>query len=245
MGWVDGPMLAFDCETTGVSTDNDHILTASLIHIVPGQRPLASTEWMNHNVPIPAGSSAIHGIFEPEVKEKGQDPAETLEALCLVIAAVMQDGTPLVGMNVPFDLTMLDRNCRRYGVKPLDERIEIMPAIDAMVLDKKVDPFRKGTGMRKLTAIAPLYGVPVGKAHASEDDALLAARVCWRIGKMYPAVGQLDALTLHHYQVMWKRGQDKSFAAWLKGQQRDATGVDGQWPYRPFDPPREEEAVLW
>jgi DNA polymerase-3 subunit epsilon len=239
-------MLAFDTETTGVSTEHDHILTASLIHIVPGQPTMSSTEWINPGVPIPESSSKIHGIYDREIKEKGQDPAETLESICLVIAAVMGvDGTPLVGMNMVFDLTMLDRNCRRYGVKPLDERIEIVPVIDAMVLDKKVEPFRKGTGMRKLTSIAPLYGIPVGKAHASEDDALLAARVCWRIGKMYPAVGQLSALELHHYQMIWKKAQDKSFAAWLKGQQRDATGVDGQWPYRPVDPPRDEETALW
>ena len=207
---------------------------------------MSSTEWIDPGVPIPESASKIHGIYDRDIKEKGQDPPETLEAIVLVIAALMSEGVPLVGMNMAFDLTMLDRNCRRWGVVPLCDRVEIVPVIDAMVLDKKVEPFRRGTGMRRLTSIAPLYGVPIdGKAHTSEFDALLAARVIWRIGKMYHPVGQLSAIELHHYQVVWKQAQDKSFAAWLKGQQRDATGVDGQWPYRPFDPPREEVDALW
>ncbi|HZJ40587.1 MAG TPA: DNA polymerase III subunit epsilon, partial [Demequina sp.] len=31
MSWIDGPMLGFDTETTGVSTANDRIVTAAAI----------------------------------------------------------------------------------------------------------------------------------------------------------------------------------------------------------------------
>ena len=80
---------------------------------------------------------------------------------------------------------------------------------------------------------------------------MAAARVAWRIGRIYPAVGALAADELHDLQVGWKRDQDVSFARWLKSQQKDATGVDGSWPYRPH--PDEEpaptgelvEAPLW
>lgn len=234
--WTDAPMLAFDTETTGVLVEEDHILTASLVHIQgpPTRKAMADTLMINPGVEVPAESSKIHGLTTEYIKANGGEPAESLEAICLVIAAVMQDRqTALVGMNLVFDLTMLDRNCRRWGVTPLTDRVgQIRPALDAMILDKKVDPFRKGTGMRKLDNIAPLYRVPRGDAHTSEADALCAARVVWRIGRLYPPIGELDLGTIHELQAAWKKTQDTNLARWLKGKGRDTTGVDGQWPIR-------------
>lgn len=235
--WLEQPMLAFDCETTGISTDSDSILTAALIHIQPQGSPRCQGEvtWINPGVPIPPETTAIHGITDEQVRERGEDPVQALEALCLVIAACLRDGMPLVGMNVPFDLTMLDRNCRRWGVQPLAARTEIFPAIDAFVLDKAVDQYRKGS--RKLQALCSLYRVPLTNAHSALDDALAAARVCWRIGRMYPPVGDLSPGDLHDWQQAVKLKQDRDFAAYLCREKRDATGVDGQWPWRPPSTP--------
>lgn len=233
MSWVDGPMLAFDTETTGVNVETDRILSASLVHINRNDPPYVATEWINPGVPIPATATAIHGITDTFIKQKGQDPAETLEALCLVVAAVLQEGTPIVGMNVTYDLTIFDRECRRHGVLPLSSRVPVRPAIDVMVLDKKVDPYRKGSGMRKLTAICPLYKVPLDGAHSSEADAMAAARVAWRMGRLYPPLGELTAQQLHDLQVQWKVEQDASFARWAKSQKKEISDCDGSWPYRP------------
>jgi DNA polymerase-3 subunit epsilon len=230
-------MLAFDTECTGVDVERDHILSATLVHVVPDEYAVtyathSSTEWIDPGVPIPPESTKIHGITDELIRQRGQAPAETLEAICLVIAAVLQEGTPLVGMNVPYDLTILDRNCRRHGVKPLGDRVAIAPVIDVWVLDKAVDPYRKGSGMRKLGAICPLYRVRLDGAHTSEGDALAVARVAWRIGRMYPKLGALTARHLHDLQVQWKLDQDTGFAAWLIKQGKDPSGVDGQWPIR-------------
>jgi DNA polymerase III subunit epsilon len=248
-GWVDGPMLGFDTECTGVDVETDHILSVSLVHIrhrVGHKGPrevLADTQWINPGVPIPPGATAIHGITDGYVRACGGDPAEILEGVALVLAAVLAEGTPIVGMNVPYDLTILDRNCRRHGVTTLSERladaeVEIEPVIDVMVLDKAVDPYRKGSGMRKLEALLPLYRVPSGTLHDSEQDALATCRVAWRIGRMYRSVGRLDAYDLHRLQQQWKVEQDTSFAAYLVRNDRDPVGVDGQWPIRQPPPER-------
>lgn len=235
--WVDGPMLSFDTECTGVDVDRDHILSATLVHITgadDGRGIHVATEWINPGVPIPPDSTKIHGITDEQIHERGGDPAETLEALCLVMAAVLGEGTPLVGMNLVYDLTILDRNCRRKQVTPLGDRVELAPAIDVFILDKQVDPYRKGKNMRTLGAICPLYRVELGAAHTSEADALAAARVAYRIGRLYPALGALSARHLHDLQVGWKIEQDASFAEWLVKQNRPPVGVDGHWPIRPF-----------
>jgi len=242
-------MLSFDTETTGVDVESEYILTASLVHIQPDNAPatrvLSDKSIINPGVPIPAPTTAIHGLTDEFIQASGGDPAEELEAVCLILAAVLETHeTALVGMNLVFDLTMLDRNCRRVGVRPLSDRVEIYPVIDALVLDKKVEPYRKGTGTRKLDYIAPLYNVPRPNAHDSTADALAAARVVWRIGRLYDPIGALNAHDLHRLQVAWKKDQDASLHRWLKGKGRDTTGVDGHWPIRPLRTEIVEE-TLW
>lgn len=245
--WLGYPMLAFDTETTGVLVEQDLILTASMVHLQPGDPwdAKSDTLTLNHGVPVPAESTKIHGLTTEYIQQHGEDPATSLEAICLLLTAVMYDrSTLLVGMNLVFDLTILDRNCRKYGVTPLSDRIDIEPVVDVLILDKKVDPYRKGTGMRKLDNLAPLYKVPRVDAHNSAADALCAARVAWRIGRLYPPIGELTPLQLHDLQAAWKKSQDVNLARWLKGKGRDTTGVDGQWPVRPA-PTNYEEATLW
>jgi DNA polymerase-3 subunit epsilon len=230
--WVDGPMVGFDCETTGVDTERDLILSASVINLPRTAPPAETTEYLLHpGLPDPVGGQEIHRMTLAFLREHGSDPAETLEALCQVMAIMVDEQTPLVGMNLPFDLTMLDRNCRLYGVKPLTDRCQIF-ALDAFVLDKAVEPYRKGK--RNLQALAQRYQIPWDEdtAHTSAADAFIAARVVWRIGRLYPSLASLTVPQLHQLQVEWKQGQDASFAEYLRKNGKPTEGVDGVWPVR-------------
>lgn len=248
MGWADGALLGFDTETTGISVYEDRIVSASLVHVTT-DGVNDETLYINPGVPIPDGASAIHGITNEWIAANGGDPAEELEAVAAVLAAVLGDrATPIVGHNLVYDFTILDYDCRRNGVVPLSERIDIWPCVDTFVLDKKVDPFRKGTGMRKLENILPLYNIPQdGTAHTSSADALAALRVAWRMSRMYPALGALSCEEVHQLQVRLKVDQDKNMATWLKGQKRDYSDCTGEWPVRlPAVPTGElEDVPLW
>lgn len=238
-GWVDLPWLAFDTETTGVSYDDSLILSSALVNIRDPNAPnpcVSTVDYLDHGLedPIPAGH--IHKLTAGFLAANGTDPAQTLEAICLVMAAVIGPEQPLVGMNVTFDLTMLDRNCRRYGVTPLTDRCEVY-AVDPYVLDKLVEPFRKGK--RNLERLAKeIYLVPWNEdgAHTAEADAVAAARVAYRIGRLYPALGALEPAQLHQFQVEWKRDQDRSFADYRRKKGDPTVGIDGCWPLKPYDP---------
>jgi DNA polymerase-3 subunit epsilon len=229
-------MVGFDCETTGVDTERDLILSASIVNIPRTAPPAETTEYLLHpGLTDPVGGQEIHRMTLPFLKENGSDPAETLEAMCQVLSIMVDEQTPLVGMNVPFDLTMLDRNCRLYGVTPLTDRCQIY-ALDAFVLDKAVDPYRKGK--RNLQTLAGQYRIPWDEdsAHTSAADALAAARVVWRIGRLHPKLGSLSVPQLHQLQVEWKQAQDASFAEYLRKNRKPTEGVDGRWPIRPLQP---------
>ncbi len=73
MTWNAGPFLAFDTETTGVDVENDRVVTACLIKIVPGQ--LAETRnWLiDPGVEIPEAATAVHGVDTEKARNDGED----------------------------------------------------------------------------------------------------------------------------------------------------------------------------
>lgn len=230
------PWLSFDCEATGVDPETDLVVSVALMWLDPTTPGSAASvhELLDWDVDIPEAATKVHGLTREILAARGRPPAEVLEETVksLVEQMTVEVG-PVVGMNLSYDLTILDRCCRRAGVTPLIDRCEINPVLDAFVLDKYVDPFRKGK--RNLEALATHYRVPwVGDAHNALADARVAAGVVWRIGRMYPALGAVDPVLLHDLQARAKQEQDKSFRKYLLENNRDATGVDGVWPYRPY-----------
>jgi len=181
-------MCTFDVESTGVSAVNDRIVTASIVWVEPGKQSTVETWLINPGVEIPAEAQAVHGVTTERAVAEGVEPPGALDQICESLAWAVINGTPIIVMNAAYDLTMLDREARRHQVQPLAERVDsIAPVVDPSVLDKHVDPFRKGT--RRLSdpqegGLVEWYGVKMDGAHDSTFDALAAARVAWRIAAM-------------------------------------------------------------
>jgi len=244
-GWHTEPMVGFDSETTGLVYDQDWILTISTPLVVPGGRtPITHNNWLvDPGVPVPAGATQINGLTTEYVQTHGMDIRQGLSEAVAYMAAALSTGTPLVGMNLPYDLTMLDRNCRRLGIATLEDVLgaEIAPCIDVLVLDKQLVPKRKGVGARRLGKLCEYYRADPGDAHSSASDALAAVRVAWRLAHVFPDLARLDLNDLHNRQVEWKKTQDASFAVWLHSQGKPPKDCDGQWPIRRWTPDRTED----
>lgn len=253
-GWQHGPMASFDIESTGIDVEADRIVTVSTVHIEPG-RPVDTTAWMvNPGVEIPQAATDVHGITTEQARRQGRNPADVLAEVTAVLWATLNAGTPIVCMNVVYDLTLLDRECRRHGVPTLGEMLhgEVRPVVDVRLLDKQLDRYRPGK--RRLLDLCEHYGVTLDGAHDSTHDALAAARVAWKIATLYPRVGGVALGELHDAQVRWAVEQERSFADYLRRQQalaeqagraEDASqlakriaGMDcGGWPVRPLPEP--------
>jgi len=63
------PIIFLDLETTGINIANDRIIEISLLKIHPDGRQEIRTERINPTIPIPAVSTAIHGISDEDVKD--------------------------------------------------------------------------------------------------------------------------------------------------------------------------------
>lgn len=181
----------FDLETTGTDVEQDRIVTASIVSLTDAGRP-NTREWLiNPGIDIPVGATEVHGITTEHARENGQDPAEALHDLVCLLAMGMATGSPLAGMNLAFDLTILDRECRRHGIPTLGQRLaaergtddeNIHPVIDIMLVDKAMDKYRKGG--RKLVDLCNTYGVRLDDAHQSTGDVLGTLRVVWKMAHL-------------------------------------------------------------
>jgi DNA polymerase-3 subunit epsilon len=224
-GWHTGPMVAFDLESTGVDTSTARIVTACVAAIEPGQPVTPETWLVNPGIEIPAEATAVHGITTDQVRNEGQSAHEAVAEIADMLTIYWAREWPVVGFNLCYDLTLLDRELRRHGWPPLQPG----HCIDAFVLDKHVS-YRRGS--RKLVDQCQHYGVRIDGAHDAAADALAAARVAWRIATRYPTVAEKTLPELHQAQQQWAAEQAASFREYLIGKGQTTDLPHGEWPMR-------------
>lgn len=231
MTWADGPLLAFDCESTGPEPTEARIVTAAAVYIGPagaGRRQVQSKTWLlNPGIPIPAEATAIHRVTD-EMAAEGDDPRRTLPEIAAPLESAWHNGIPVVAFNASYDLTLLDHELARYGL-PL---LGVGNVIDPLVIDRAVDKYRKGS--RKLDATCAHYRCALDGAHAADADAIAAGRLAWRLAAAFPAlVGELSLADLHAQQVAWQAEWAAHFQDYRRTRCDDPDAViDPSWPLR-------------
>lgn len=233
MGWLSLPLCGLDFETTGVDPETDRVVSAAVV-LRGGGRPTVRRSWLSDvgGVEIPAAATAVHGITTEHARAAGRPAVEVVEEVAASVAEAVAAGWPLVVMNAPFDLTMLDRELRRYGLTPLVDRCTPY-VLDPRVLDRKVSRRR---GSRTLTDLARHYVVPLYGAHSAEADALAACAVTYKIANRYRFLAETPLPRLHAEQARWAADQQaglRDYFARTPGKEHQAAGVRLDWPMIP------------
>lgn len=105
------PIIFFDLETTGLDIANDRIIEIAYIKVYPNGDEESFTYRINPERPIPAESTAVHGITDEDVKD-----CPTFKEKAKKIAADFK-GCDLAGYNsARFDLPMLAEEFLRADV---------------------------------------------------------------------------------------------------------------------------------
>lgn len=247
------PMLVYDLETTGVDPETDRIVS-TCVALVPrdmgdgrGRPPKVFSRYVNPGIEIPQESIDVHGLTSEWLAQHGVEPAVAIEEVAGLLRLAVEYGIPIVGANLRFDLTFIDRECQRHGIRPVAERPEdLRPVIDVQVIDKAADPYRKKRRMpdgtegstRTLAGLCDHWGVKLEGAHDSTVDALATGRILFKMarGPMPRAASQrpydtppldISAMKigeLHDRQVEWAAKQAKSLATFFRriaGEQTD------------------------
>jgi DNA polymerase-3 subunit epsilon len=231
--WDGWDVLGFDLETTGVDVWTDRVVQAALVRIDAGKRPTTATWLVNPGIEIPEAASDVHGITTERAQAEGGDPGQMLFELVGQLALAMGRGRPVVGMNLSYDLSLLEAECARHGVDGLVARLghpaKVAPVVDVLVLDKFADRYRRGG--RKLEDLCRVYGVRHTGAHDAAGDALASCRLWPRIMAKHASKFRSHTIhSLHQSQVGWKREQMDGLRAYFDKNGTEHDGCCGEWP---------------
>lgn len=150
------PIVFFDLETTGVNAIHDRIVEISYIKVFPDGNEESETLRINPERHIPEQSSAIHGIYDEDVKD-----CPTFKQVARDIAAIFVN-SDIAGFNSNyFDIPMLVEEMLRAGI---DFDIAKCRLIDVQNIYHKLE-------QRTLSAAYKFYcGKNLEDAHSAQAD---------------------------------------------------------------------------
>ena len=150
------PLVFFDLETTGTNINTDRIVEICYLKIYPNGNEEAKTMRINPGMHIPEEASAVHGIYDEDVKD-----CPTFKEVARNIARDIE-GCDLAGFNSNrFDIPVLAEEFLRAGV---DVDLGRHKFIDVQVIFHKME-------QRTLSAAYKFYcGKNLEDAHTAEAD---------------------------------------------------------------------------
>lgn len=160
---TDRPLAFFDIESTGTNVRSDRIIDLAIVKLLANGQREEHTFRVNPERPIPAEASAVHGIYDQDVKD-----SPTFKQVAAKVAQVFE-GCDLGGYNIlRFDIPMLCEEFTRAGVTFI---VEGRRVVDPQRIFHQREP-------RDLTAALNFYcGEMHLGAHGALDDVVATIQV--------------------------------------------------------------------
>lgn len=181
------PIAVFDLETTGVNTSTDRILEISIHKVWPNGKSETRTHRVNPEMPIPAKTTAIHGISDDDVKNEPvfSDLAPNLY--------IFLNDCDLAGFNSNrFDVPLLVEEFHRAGY---DFDVTNRNLVDVQNIFHKME-------QRTLVAAYKFYcGKDLTNAHSAEADTLATYEILEAQLAKYPNLKR-DTKSLNDFTRM-------------------------------------------
>jgi DNA polymerase-3 subunit epsilon len=160
--------ICFDCETTGLDTKNDEIISIGAV-IIKNNKILSSQKFEKLIKPtkdISKESIIIHRIRECDLKN-AQDIDDVINEFLQFIG-----NRPLVGYYLEFDMAMVNRYIKpKLGINLPNKQIEV----SALYYDKKFKTTPQGNIDLRFDSILKDLNLPILKKHDAINDAIMTA----------------------------------------------------------------------
>ena len=152
------PICFFDLETTGIEVAKDRIVEISIFKVFPNGNKESKTWLVNPTIPIPAATTAVHGITNEKVANE-----PTFKELATQIHSMIKD-SDLAGFNSDrFDIPLLAEELLRAEV---DFDMKNRVSVDVQTIFHKKEE-------RTLSAALKFYcGKALENAHSAEADTM-------------------------------------------------------------------------
>jgi DNA polymerase-3 subunit epsilon len=230
--WVTGEVLGFDFETTGIDRFNDVPVSYALVRAVGGRILVSWSGVIDPGREIPEEATAVHGITTERARADGMPLVDAIGLVSDAVVSAGRRGVPLVGMKLDYDLTILEVQAQRLVGIGIVGRGWHGPVLDAIVLDRHYDRYRKGR--RTLADLCDHYGVEMENAHDARADAIASIGVLYALAARRRELSTGDPAMIHRAQVHWHREWATRYDGW-----RVSEGMipidprDYMWPVAP------------
>ena len=230
--WASGRLVGFDIETTGLDRELDEPVSFAFVEFDDGERHAVEAGFVLPARAISRGAAAVHGLTrERLVKLGAMDLHEAARRIAARLASLSAAGTPVVGCNLTYDLTIVDRVLSRLD-PPTSLRAVgwVGPVLDVLVLDRGLDADFATRPVRRLDALCEHYAL-TGPRHTAESDAEAAVRVVLAQARRFErlAHGSIDAL--QGEQAAWHAAWCDAFAERRAHGQAALFSDSEPWPY--------------
>lgn len=178
------PIAFFDLETTGVDSAKDRIVEIAVVKLLPGGGRESWVRKINPGMPIPAESSAIHGIYDEDVKD-----APSFKLVAHELKQFIHN-CDLGGYNSnKFDVPVLAEEFLRSGI-PVDFKERKFVDVQQVFFKREA---------RTLSAAYSFYcNKNLENAHSAEADVLATVAVLEAQLDKYEDLAN-DVTALHEY----------------------------------------------
>jgi DNA polymerase-3 subunit epsilon len=171
----------------------------------------------------------VHGVTTERARAEGREAREVVQEITAALRALLAAGIPVVAYNAAYDLTLLRNEALRHGIEPIEDPA---PVIDPLVIDKRVDTYRKGK--RTLDIVAAHYGVELTDAHDAAADAIAAGRIALALVARFANDLPGTVTDLHEAQAAWAAEQAEDLTRYFVkiGKFSPGQTIDGSWPIK-------------
>ncbi len=201
--WIDGEMLAFDLETTGIDKFEDVPVSFALVWFEDHQIIRSRAELVNPERVIPDGAAAVHGISTERAMAEGMAMSDAVDEVASALLDASRRGVPVVGFNLQYDLTMIDARLKAMGRPGLLAAGWKGPVLDPLVIERKLFSDRKRS---RLSDVCERYGVINEAAHDASGDAIASVRVLEAQTVKFRRLLATDLVRMTEAQWEWHQG---------------------------------------
>ena len=190
-------VLAFDLETTGISTNNDRIVQVALIGADADGNPIHHDILVNPQRPIPRDASRVHGIYDQDVRSK------PVFKECADELAELMEGAVIVGHNArKFDMPLLQNEFYRCGISP-PKPLVVLDTLEAVRRLKIPRPHNLGAQCAR-------HGIDLSNAHDAAADAAACLLLLWKVMRNHPSSFRRSLQEIEEWLISGEVRKDES-----------------------------------
>lgn len=220
-------LLGFDLETTGLSLAEDQPVSYALTWC-DDKETRDDYSLIAPTRPIAPEATAKHGITDEQAARDGQPLFEALKRIGNDLVKASRLGWLLVGMNISFDLSIVDAQLKLHFGRGLYEVGWCGPVLDIYVIDRVFSAPRRGS--RQLDALCEFYGVELTDAHNALGDARATVEIARRQLSAYPRLAEMDSAKLLQFQEREHLKWLRNLADYRREHDGEPITIPNGWP---------------